>query len=58
MINNLYIIRSGIQIPLIWYTSVADRFTSTEITNNQVTLPPYLKLRDVVNNKGVHGSHM
>ena len=30
--------------------AVADRFTRTEITYNQVTLPPYLKLRDVVNN--------
>ena len=40
----------GIQIPLIWYIAVADRFARTEITYNKVTLPPYLKLRDVVNN--------
>ena len=30
------------------YIAVADRFTRTEITYIQVTLPPYLKLRDVV----------
>ena len=46
--NDLYTIRSGIQIPLIWY--IADWFTRTKITCIQVTLPPYLKLRDVVNN--------
>ena len=44
-------IRSGIQIPLIWYIAVSDRFTRREITYIQVTLPPYLKLRDVV--KGI-----
>ena len=48
--NDLYTIRSGIQIPLIWYIAVADRFTRTEITYIQVNLPPYLKLRDVVIN--------
>ena len=45
--NNLYAIRSGIQIPLI---AVADRFTRTEITYIQVTLPSYSKLRNFVNN--------
>ena len=34
------------QIPLIWYIVVADWFTRTEITYIQVTLPPYLKLRE------------
>ena len=48
--NELYIVRSGIQIPLIWFIAVADRLTRTEIPYSQVTLPPYLKLRDVVNN--------
>ena len=47
--NDLSTIRSGIQIPLICYIAVADRFTRTEITYIQVTLPSYLKLRDVVN---------
>ena len=47
--NDLYPIRSGIQVSLMWYI-VADRFTRTEITYIQVTLPPYLKLRDVVIN--------
>ena len=42
--NDLYTI-SGIQIPLVWYIAVADRFTRTEITYIQVNLPPYLKLR-------------
>ena len=46
--NNLYTIRSGIQLPFICYIAVADRFNRTEITYIQVTLPPYLKLRDVV----------
>ena len=32
------------------YIAVADRFTRAEITYIQVTLPPYLKLRDVVKN--------
>ena len=32
------------------YIAVADRFTITEMTYIQVTLPPYLKLRDVVKN--------
>ena len=32
------------------YIAVADRFTRTEITYIPVTLPPYLKLCDVVNN--------
>ena len=37
----IFFIRSGIQIPLIWYIAVADRFTTTEITYIQVglTLP-------------------
>ena len=48
--NELYTIRSGIQLPLICYIAVADRFTRTEITYIQVTLPPYLKLRDGVKN--------
>ena len=30
--NDLFTIRSGIQIPLIWYVAVADRFTRIEIT--------------------------
>ena len=47
---DLYTIRSGIQLPLICYIAVADRFTRTEITYIQVTLPPYLKLRNVVKN--------
>ena len=47
--NVLYTKRSGIQIPLILYIAVADRFTRTEITYIQVTLPPYLTLHDVVN---------
>ena len=47
---DLFTIRSEIQVPLIWYKAVADRFTRTEITYIQVTLPSYLKLRDVVNN--------
>ena len=46
--NNLYTIRSGIQTPLIWYIVVTDRFT-TDIRYIQVTLPPYLKLCNVVN---------
>ena len=38
-INIRYIVmRSRIQIPLIWYIAVADRFTGTEITYIQVTL--------------------
>ena len=49
-IFDLYTIRSGIHTLLIWYIAVADRFTRTEITYIQVTLPPYLKPRDVVNN--------
>ena len=48
--NDLYTIRSGIQLPFICYIAVADRFTRTERTYIQVTLPPYLKLRDVVKN--------
>ena len=48
--NDLYTIRSGIQLPFICYIAVADRFTRTGITYIQVTLPPYLKLRDVVKN--------
>ena len=48
--NDLYTIRSRIQIPLTWYIAIADRFARTEITYIQVTLPPYLKQRDVVNN--------
>ena len=48
--TDLYTIRSGIQIPLIGFIAVADRFTRTEITYIQVILPPYLKLSDVVNN--------
>ena len=48
--NNLYTLRSGIQIPIIWYIAVADQFTRTEITYIQVTLPHYLKQRDVANN--------
>ena len=47
-INIWYI--AMIQIPVIWYIAVADRFTRTEITYIQVTLPPYLKLCDVGNN--------
>ena len=48
--NDLYTIRSGIQLPFICYIAVAGRFTRAEITYIQVTLPPYLKLRDVVEN--------
>ena len=48
--NDLYTIRSGIQLPFICYIAVADRFTRTEITYIQVTLPPYLKLCDVLKN--------
>ena len=33
-----------------WYIAVADRFTRTEITYIQVSLPPYLKLSYVVKN--------
>ena len=33
-------------IPGIWYIAVADRFTRTEITYIQVTLPLYLKLHN------------
>ena len=47
--NDLYTIRSGIQLPFICYIAVADRFTRTDITYIQVTLP-YLKLRDAVKN--------
>ena len=52
MINcyDLYTKRSGIKLPLIFYIAITDQFTRTEITYIQVTLPPYLKLRDVVNN--------
>ena len=46
--NDLYTIRSGIQLPFICYIAVADRLTRTEITYIQLTLSPYLKLRDVV----------
>ena len=42
-LNDVYTIRSGIQIPLIGYVAVADRFTTTEITYIQVGLPSYLK---------------
>ena len=48
--NDLYTIGSGIQLPFICYIAVTGRFTITEITYIQVTLPPYLKLRDVVKN--------
>ena len=48
--NYVYTIISGIQLPLICYVAVADWFTRTDITYIQVTLPPYLKLRDVVKN--------
>ena len=48
--NDLYTIRSEIQLPFICYIAVAGRLTRTEITYIQVTLPPYLKLRDVVKN--------
>ena len=44
----MFTIRSGVQLPLICYLAVADRFTRPEITYIQVALPPYLKLRDVV----------
>ena len=46
MEQSIFDIRSGIQIPLIWYIAVADRFTRIEITYIQVTLPPYLKLHN------------
>ena len=44
---DLYNLRSGIQLPLNCYITVADRFTRTEITFIQVTLLLYFKLRDV-----------
>ena len=44
---DLYNLRSGIQLPLNCYITVADRLTRTEITYIQVTLLLYLKLRDV-----------
>ena len=46
-IYDLYTIRSGIQLQLICYIAVLNRFTRTEITYIQVN---YLKLRDVVEN--------
>ena len=48
--NDLYTIKSEIQLLLICYIAVVDRLTRAEIPYIQVTLPPYLKLRDVVKN--------
>ena len=46
--NDLYTITSGNKLSFICYMAVADQFTRTEITYIQVTLSPYLKLRNVV----------
>ena len=48
--NDLDTIRCEIYLLFICYIAAAGRFTRTEITYIQVTLPPYLKLRLVVKN--------